>query len=298
MQQIKTQSTHLPVSVVIPTYNGLALLKKHLPSVIDTMRNGDELVIIEDAGTDQSSEWLKKYLVLNKITDTEEAINLNGKVTINNKLITTLLIQNKINMRFTQSCNRAVSESKYDLIFLLNNDVSPEKDALNNLVSYFATDEDSSLFGVGCFEYEDEAKTIISGKNKLWFDRGLFSHNKADDFESGLTAWISGGSGLFSKPKWLELRGFDPAFYPAYWEDVDLSFRAQKLGWKTVFAAEAKVFHQHESTNAQEFSDTMTELSWQHADYFTRKHATSLQMIKYCWWRPFWWWQRMKARQK
>jgi glycosyltransferase involved in cell wall biosynthesis len=42
------------VSVVIPNYNGKHLLEKHLPSVLSSMRSGDELLIIDDASTDDS----------------------------------------------------------------------------------------------------------------------------------------------------------------------------------------------------------------------------------------------------
>ncbi|MBD3279775.1 MAG: glycosyltransferase, partial [Candidatus Pacebacteria bacterium] len=48
------------VSAVIPSFNGLELLKKHLPAVLVCLRNKDELVIVDDASTDQTAAWLRK----------------------------------------------------------------------------------------------------------------------------------------------------------------------------------------------------------------------------------------------
>jgi glycosyltransferase involved in cell wall biosynthesis len=54
------------VSVVIPTFNGQALLAKNLRSVIDCLRTGDELIIVDDASTDQSVTWMEKEFKTDK----------------------------------------------------------------------------------------------------------------------------------------------------------------------------------------------------------------------------------------
>jgi glycosyltransferase involved in cell wall biosynthesis len=48
------------VSFIIPTYNGKHLLEKNLSAVINEMSKGDELIIIDDAGKDQTPSWLEK----------------------------------------------------------------------------------------------------------------------------------------------------------------------------------------------------------------------------------------------
>ena len=57
-------------------------------------------------------------------------------------------------------------------------------------------------------------KQIKGGKNKLWFEKGIFCHSKADNFKSGETAWACGGSAMFDKKKWLKLGGFNKIYYP------------------------------------------------------------------------------------
>jgi len=69
------------------------------------------------------------------------------------------------------------------------------------------------------------------------------------------TFWISGGSGAFRKSYWEKLGGLDTMFNPFYWEDVDLSYRALKRGWKLLWEPKAIVEHRHESTiNLKYFS--------------------------------------------
>jgi glycosyltransferase involved in cell wall biosynthesis len=74
--------------------------------------------------------------------------------------------------------------------------------------------------------------------------------------------WVlygSGGCSLYDTRKLRSLGGFDEIFRPAYVEDLDLGYRAWQRGWPTVFAAGAKLVHEHQSTTSRYF--TAGELS-------------------------------------
>jgi hypothetical protein len=129
----------------------------------------------------------------------------------------------------------------------------------------------------------------------LWFERGLFHHGRAREFSAGPTAWVSGGSGLFDRQKFLALGGFDERFTPAYWEDVDLSFRARQHGWYVGFEPKATVVHLHETTNKSAFGEArIQDMSWRNAFRFTWKNATWWQTIEHMCWLPYWWFQRAR----
>lgn len=263
------------ISFVIPTYNGKSLLEKNLPMVIREMTSGDELLIIDDASSDDTKSWLET-------TIRKKVIKQNGIFT---------LIVNEENLRFGASCNKAVQKARHNLIFLLNNDVSPHQNVAKILSEHF---NDKQVFGVSCLEKEiKNGKVVYHGKNKIKFERGLFIHSKANDMESGETAWVIGGSGMFDKDKWLSLGGFDSLFYPAYWEDIDLSFRAKKQGWKVLFDARAVVDHNHESTNLDVFGQKKLEkISWENIFKFTWKHGDIWQKIAFLIWQPYWIYKR------
>lgn len=280
------------VSVVIPSYNGSHLLKENLSNVIVQLTPGDELVIVDDASQDNTVAMLVDRFKLNlQAEGADEFGQFMLYATAPKAGVKVKLIVNTQNLRFAASCNRGVQEANNPLIFLLNTDVKLKHGVIKNLVKEFA---DIQVFAVGCFE-EEPNKNEVGGKNKLWFEKGLYHHSRADDFNSGPTAWVSGGSGMFDREKWLQLGGFDRAYYPAYWEDIDLSQRARQKGWKVFFSRSAKVVHDHESTNKSVFNqDQLNKYSWQHADYFTWKHATPIQRMQFLLYRPYWWLQRAK----
>lgn len=265
----------MKVTAVIPSYNGQHLLAKYLPAVVRALRAGDELLVVDDASSDETVSWFTTW-----------------KKTQQKSGSTFSLIENKTNQRFAKSVNRGVREAQGDLIWLLNNDVKPRTDALEKLLPYFI---DDWVFAVGSMEVDPKEPAAEAGKNKLWFERGMYMHSKADSFESGPTAWASGGSALFSKDKWLKLKGFDTAYYPAYWEDIDLSFRAKKRGWQVLFEANSVVEHHHETTNQDVFGQQqMEKISWRNAQLFTWKHSNLWQRLAYMAWRPYWWWKRFR----
>ncbi len=272
------------VSAVIPTYKGRRLMEMYLPALFDNLANGDELVVVEDTGPDDTVPWMKKEFAMKKITAPMMGVDAyQGKFTKGNKKIDVVLLYNHENQRFGENSNRGVRAAKHDLIFLLNNDVAPHKNCLDNLLPHFADDQ---VFAVGPLEIEHGEK---KGKNKLWFERGMFIHSAGDDLKTGPTAWVSGGSGLFDKKKWLEIGGFDRLYYPAYWEDIDLSFQAKKRGWQVLFEEKAVVDHNHETTNASVFGQRkMEKMSWQNANKFVWKNGTFWQKLAHILWKPYW----------
>lgn len=279
-----------PVTVVIPNYNGFSLLRKHLPIVLAALSAGDELVIVDDASSDDSVSFLTTTYKLRAT-----ARGLSAKTASGCEI---LLLVNSENQRFGATANRGVLAARHELVILLNNDVSPDKPAITRAVNAYTQDKKkASIFAIGFMEIEpgEMGRPIKGGKNVLWFDRGLFAHARAENFETGKTAWVSGGSGLFVREKWLQLGGFSSTYYPAYWEDIDLSRRAQERGWITLFLASAIVHHSHETTNKSVFSQhELAKISWKNADAFTWNHADFWQKVAYVLWRPYWWWQRNK----
>jgi len=209
-------------SIVIPNYNGSHLLKKNLPKVIKAAEDA-EIIVVDDASTDDSLKILKTSFPEVRV------------------------VRHRTNQRFAIACNSGVNAARGNIIVLLNSDVFPELDFLQPMRRHF---EDEQMFAVGCMEIVGE-KT--RGKSTGKFQQGMLVHAEAQDRKPGPTLWAFGGSGAFSHEKWLKLGGMDALFRPAYWEDIDLSYRAWKRGWKVVFEPKSRVYHQPESTNISAF---------------------------------------------
>lgn len=207
----------MKISIVIPNYNGRVVLEKNLPQVLKHAQ-GAELIVIDDASTDDSADYIKKNFPEIK------------------------LVCKKANTGFAKSCNLGVKKAKGEIIVLFNHDVYPKKDFLKPLLKHF---EDASVFAAGCLEESrEDKKVILRGRGVGQFSRGFLIHGRGEVDKTN-TLWVSGGSGAFRKTIWQELGGFDPLFSPFYWEDIDLSYRAVKAGYKVAFEPQSRVIHEH-----------------------------------------------------
>jgi GT2 family glycosyltransferase len=220
------------ISVVITNYNGSALFRRHLPDVFAAFPAKHEIIVVDDASTDDSAAILEKEFPRVKV------------------------VKNAHNMRYAESCNHGVAEAKNEIILLLNNDVSPEPGVLDAVLPHF---QDKSVFAVGCLELDDQGRE--SGRSVGHFKRGMFWHRRAPDQQKTTTFWAAGGSMAVRKSLWLKLGGMDRLFRPAYKEDIDLSYRAWKAGYHVAFEPKARVHHQHESTNASTFGQREIEIT-------------------------------------
>ena len=275
------------LSIIIPSYNGKKLLQKNLVKAIEALKKDDELIVVDDGSNDGTIHYLsRKYKLDFAAVCGDKYGSFELYTTKLSSKSSLKVIVNLENLRFAASVNRAVEQAKHENLFVVNNDVSFERTTLTALLKSF---DDKKMFAVGCLETEPNQGNIKGGKNKLYFKKGLFQHQRSPEFETGPTAWASGGSAMFNRSKWLQLGGFDTDFYPAYWEDIDLSYRAKQQGWKVHFNSQAKVIHSHESTNKAVFTASQLQnISWRNARRFTKKHANWKQKIHYYLYKPYW----------
>lgn len=259
------------ISVIIPTFNGQKLLEKHLPSVAKMLDPGDEILVVDDASTDSTVEWLQQMIPEYAKKDIHLHILVHAK-----------------NQRFAAAVNTGVEAAQHSYVFLLNNDVSPlSKDIKKTLLSWFS---DPAFFAVGCAEVnEDSPQAQVHGRGTGGWVRGLFMHWYDPDQSSNRTLWTAGGSMLFDTAKYRELGGMDTLFYPAYEEDRDLSYRALKHGWKIAFEPKAHVLHQHETTNSTIFGQRKMQIaSWKNQYLFVWKNCTDFSMLlQHILWLPY-----------
>lgn len=259
------------ISVVIPTFNGQKLLAQHLPAVAAMLDPGDEIIIVDDASTDNTAEWLQTEIPKYQ----HQQLQLH-------------LVAHANNRRFAAAVNTGVEAAQHSHVFLLNNDVSPlSPNIKKTLLAWFS---DPEFFAVGCAEVNDDSREAqVHGRGTGGWVRGLFMHWYDPNQNANQTLWTAGGSMLFSAAMYRELGGMDELFYPAYEEDRDLSYRALKHGWKIAFEPQARVLHQHETTNSSVFGQRKMQIvSWKNQYLFVWKNCTDLAMLRqHLLWLPY-----------
>jgi GT2 family glycosyltransferase len=229
--------THQPsISVVIPNYNGKHLLEKNLPFVFQALKSSHitdfEIIISDDSSKDDSVAFVK------------------------NNYPYIILIESAVNVGFGGNCNRAILKSTKELVFLLNSDVQLTEGYFIHLIDYF---NKPNCFGVmgsiwdeSLTQLQDAAKypsytfAKINGATNFKFE-----NKEAGSF----TFFLSGANALINREKLLQLKGFEEAFNPYYFEDLDLGIRAWKQGFQCFYEPKATCIHPLSSTIKQEPSD-------------------------------------------
>lgn len=222
------------ISIVMPNYNGETLLQKNLPKVIACLKDYSdgtvELVVSDDASKDRSLSFLEEY----QTTLKEKNIHL---VVLKSPYAT--------NSGFSGNVNRGVKAATGEIVILLNTDVVPHKKFWEPLLQHFS---DKQIFAVGCMDESiEDGQVVLRGRGIGKWEKGFLVHSAGDiTTHKGNTLWVSGGSGAFRKSIWEELGGLNELYNPFYWEDIDLSYRAQKCGYHVLFEEKSRVVHEHE----------------------------------------------------
>jgi GT2 family glycosyltransferase len=260
----------MSISIIIPNYNGEELLKKNLPIVFESLSGilmqDSEVIVVDDLSSDKSLDVLDQF---------QEKYN-NLKI-----------IRNDKNFGFSSTVNKGVAHAKGDIIILLNTDVSPQKDFIFPLIGHF---KDDKVFAVGCLDKSIEGeKIVLRGRGLGKWERGFLVHRRGE-IDKTNTLWVSAGSGAFRKEIWDKLGGLNELYNPFYWEDIDLSYRALKSGFKIIFEAKSIVTHEHSkgAIKTKYSSSWVKTIAYRNQFIFVWENATDYWLqISHFFWLPY-----------
>lgn len=259
------------VSIVIPTWNGITLLKRFLPSVmvaaLSYTRQSSapvEIVIVDDGSTDDTCSWLIEQGYENRNHEKQDyekqpSNHSSSVASLDTSKPQLRFLKNEKNLGFAKTCNRGVKAASHDLIFLLNNDVELDSCSIAPLVENFS---DPSVFAAHCRVIELESGEECGTGKVGGFGRGFLrvhrsyitraSYEKRDETtlhrQPLYSIFAGGGSAMFDRERFLQLGGFDELLSPFYWEDVDLSYRAWKRGFTVLYEPRSVARHRVSST--------------------------------------------------
>lgn len=241
------------ISVVIPVYKNKELLIKLFKNNWQYIKNL-EILIIDDASGENIKDFFER------------------------EYSSVRVIVNKKNLGFASNVNKAFKYVNGDYVLLLNSDVKLLDDSF--LKAYKEMENDTKIFAESFAQIEKTGEIV--GKNIVFFKKGFFHHSKASDLKYGENGWAEGGAVLIRKKHFNDLSGFLDIYSPFYWEDVDLSFRAKKIGLKVIFNPNIKVEHCHESTIGKYFDkDFINTIAFRNQFIFTWKNSNIFQLFEH-----------------
>lgn len=213
----------MKASIIIPNLNGAGWLRDSIESILAQTEQDFELIVIDNGSTDESLAIARSYCGRARYT----------------------LVENAENTGFSAAVNAGIRRAKGAYVVLFNNDAFAEPDWLARLIE--AADAEPRAFAVQSlmirhFEREicDDAGDYVTvfgwackrGDGRFWKrytrPRRIFS--------------ACGGASLYRKSVLDKIGLFDELFF-AYFEDVDISWRANSLGYRNLYCPAAKCYH-------------------------------------------------------
>jgi GT2 family glycosyltransferase len=218
-------------AVVIPTWNG----RDDLPACLESLRRQTvaiEIVVVENGSSDGTVELLRESYP--DVTVLAQPVNLGFAGGVN------------VGLRYALHRGHA-------FVALLNNDAVAEPTWVEHLVAEMSRDERVGMVASKFVTIDGERLDSTGECYSVWglpFPRGR-GEERLDAYDDMTELFgASGGSTLYRADMLRDIGLFDEDFF-AYFEDVDLSWRAHLAGWRVRLAPEAVAYHRIGATSGR-----------------------------------------------
>lgn len=210
------------VSIVIPNWNGLKLLKITIPALLKTRYPNIEVIVVDNGSSDGSVPFLSKEY---------------PQVTV---------IPLKENKGIVIPYNLGASASHGSLVSFLSNDMEVDPDWLFPLVLAMQRNERVACCDSKYLDYYERNKIDPSGGAGKFLDNyGNAVNRGADEIDKGFfntQEEVFYGLLLFRKDLFMKVGGFDESFF-GWYDETDLCWRLHRLGYRVLYVPQSIVYH-------------------------------------------------------
>lgn len=217
------------VAVVILNWNGKHFLECFLPNIIQHTCNEAELIIADNASSDDSIEFLKRNYPQLK------------------------LIQFESNGGFAKGYNDAFKQIDSDYYVLLNSDLEVSPNWISPIIELMESDENIAVCQPKLMLFDDKKKFEYSGAGGGFIDflgypfcRGrLFDSIENDNgqYNDNYEIFWASGAAMFVKAKiYHQFGGLDNDFF-AHMEEIDFCWRLKNNGYKIMYCPQSTIYH-------------------------------------------------------
>jgi GT2 family glycosyltransferase len=216
-------------SVVIPSYNGQALLATCLASIA-RHRPGDifiEIIVADDASSDGTVAWLSEAHPDVKLVHLDR------------------------NSGFCAAANAGIAEARGEIIQLLNNDTEVTSGWIEAGLGPFVDVRVGSVAPLVLVRSEPSRVDSAGDRYAAFGWPSKRGHGQPasrwTDHPSDRVFGASGSSAFYRSEALRAVGAFDPTF-GSYYEDVDLAFRLRWAGYECVFEPACRILHEVSAT--------------------------------------------------
>lgn len=217
------------IAIVILNWNGRAMLERFLPIVLASLDDGAEVIVADNASTDDSVMWLKEHFPQVRQIVLEQ------------------------NWGFAEGYNRALKQVEAEYYVLLNSDVEVTEHWLTPLVAYMDRHPDVAACQPKLLSERDKNSFEYAGacggyldKYGYPFCRGrIFDTVEPDEGQYDTVSevlWATGACLMIRARDYWEVGGLDGRFF-AHNEEIDLCWRLCQYGRRICCIPTSKVYH-------------------------------------------------------
>jgi GT2 family glycosyltransferase len=218
-------SAHVPVAVVIVTWNCERYLADCLDSLLALERVPQEIVVVDNASTDGAVESVRRDYPGVRL------IEVGG------------------NLGFCRANNLGIQATHAPFILVLNPDTRLEPRFLEELLPAF-DDPHVGLAAGKLLRFDGETLDScgqLLARSRQPVDRGYGQNDRGQFDQDAVVFGVCGAAALYRRSMLESIADpddvyFDERFF-AFYEDLDLAWRARRLGWITVYRHAAVGYH-------------------------------------------------------
>ncbi len=215
------------VSIIIPNWNGLRVLRPCLDALQMQTQRDREVIVVDNASSDDSVAVMRASYPQVRV------------------------LEQRSNLGYAGGCNAGIRAAQGDILVLLNNDTEAEPTWLEQLVAALDRHPEAGSAASRMMLYSDRGKVHSAGdlyrRNGLPDSRGVWQPYGPPWDEECYVFGGCGGAVAFRRSVLDDIGLFDERFF-MYCEDVDLNWRAQLAGFKCIYAPAAVVYHHLSAT--------------------------------------------------
>lgn len=248
------------ISVIIVTWNSRDTIGRCISSIVETKYRPLEIILVDNNSSDGTVEYVEK--------DFPEII----------------IIKNSENTGFSFANNQGIRNSRGEFILFLNPDACITPDFLDILVKEM--DREPVIGICGGKIYKDGQEKILDSTGIFFpffkmgpYDRGEDEKDRGQYDRREFVSGITGACALYRRECLEDIKIGEEYFdenYFAYYEDVDLSWRARLKGWRCLYVPEAIAYHRRKGKAIKDtpiFSRAMANL---YLTYIKNESGTGL----------------------
>ncbi|KJR41852.1 glycosyltransferase [Candidatus Magnetoovum chiemensis] len=214
-------------AIIICNWNKKDYVLNTIESALKLNYNNRDIYVLDNASTDGSQEAIKQaYPQLTLIENTENTGGSGG---------------------FNKAAAYALQTKPYDYLYLLDNDVSLDKDALITLITTMEKDKNIAVCGSKIYSMDDAKRVQEIGANIDWHN---FYVQPVMNWESDSDA-LNGtievdyvpACSMAVRAEAVKIVGLMDSEFFLYWDDIEWCHRFKRQGFKVCALSTSKVWH-------------------------------------------------------